>query len=99
MYFVSSEVIFIVTPPTLSTIFATALKLTVTYSVMFKSKFVFRVLSAKATPPYEYACVTLSSVLPGICKYVSLYTDTNFTSFVSLFILAIIIQSLLFPVP
>ena len=52
-------------------------------------------LSDNGAFPYAYACVTLSSPIPSICKYVSLYTDAIFTSFVSLFMLIIIIQSLL----
>ena len=56
------------TPPTAFTISTTALKLTVTNSFTFKSKFVFNVLSANSAPPYEYACVILSKPFPGISK-------------------------------
>ena len=93
----SASVTVIVTPPRSLTISFTASKFTVTNSVISKSKFVFRVLKARVGPPYEYAWVTLSKLLPVNSKYVSLYTDTSLTSFVLLFILAITIQSLLFP--
>ena len=99
MYFVSSAVIFNVTPPSWSTAFATESKFTVTNSFMFKSKFLLSVLIASGASPYEYACVILSSPCPSIFTYVSLYTDISFISPVELFILAIIIQSLLFPIP
>lgn len=59
----------------------------------------FSVFTASGAFPYEYACVILSSPCPSIFTYVSLYTDINFIAPVSLFILAIIMQSLLFPTP
>ena len=99
IYFVSSSVTLILTPPNWSTASETESKLTVTNSFIFKSKFLLSVLIASGASPYEYACVILSRPCTSIFTYVSLYTDTNFISPVELFILAIIIQSLLFPTP
>ena len=99
MYFNSSLVISSSIPPIESTLSTTASKFTVTNSFISKSKFVFSVLKARVGPPYEYAWLTLSKLRPVSFKYVSLYTDTKLTSFVSWFIAAKIMQSLLFPVP
>ena len=99
-YFTSSSSKSIVTPPIASTAAITASKFTVIHSVIFKSKFVFSAFIAPCAPPYAYACVTLSNTcfpFSSNCKYVSLYTDIKFISFVFWFILAIIIQSLLLP--
>ena len=63
IYFVSSVVIFNVTPPSWSTAFATESKFTVTNSFMFKSKFLLSVLIASGASPYEYACNLANSNL------------------------------------
>ena len=85
IYFVSSAVIFNVTPPSWSTAFATESKFTVTNSFMFKSKFLLSVLIASGASPYEYACVILSSPCPSIFTYVSWiyvkFLDTFFENF------------------
>ena len=83
----------------MSTASDTESKLTVTNSSILRSKFLFNVFIASGASPYEYACVILSNPCPSIFTYVSLYTDINLIAPVSLFILAIIIQSLLFPLP
>ena len=98
MYFISSESIVNLIPPNWSTASATESKLTVTNSFILRSKFLFSVFIASGASPYEYACVILSNPYPSIFTYVSLYTDANFIYPVSLFILAITIQSLLFNV-
>ncbi len=72
------------TPFSAFTAAITASKLTVTYSVMLRSKASFNDLSVFCAPPYEYACVILSSFLFPFSvtyTYVSLYTDRSFTSF------------------
>ena len=99
IYFISFDVIVNCTPPNWSTASATESKFTVTNSFIFKSKFVLSVFIASGASPNEYACVILSSPCPSMFTYVSLYTDINFIAPVSLFILAIMIQSLLFPTP
>ena len=80
-------------PPTISTKSTTAQKSTVTYFVIFKSRFMFNILIALVAPPVAYAELHFLIEPFDKSSNVSLYTETSFTSFVSLFKLAIIIVS------
>ena len=95
--YTSSSVISISMPPNASTTSASALKFTLIYFSISKSRFRFKSAIASVGPPLLYAELAFPYFSDVTFINVSRYTETSFISFVLLLMLATIMQSLCTP--